>query len=167
MIEDKKKALRDVSEIFKFENWLRFYFVIEQDDDTLKLEIPAERLEAIQQAHPHLYDLAKLLDGGVIDYETSVKSVCSYVGSRLDGPKYTSTLITNTFDSREFKIEMYLFDLWIKGHEGYLDEAERSFGEWQELFEGWKNTEQVREYHQKLMVSPAQAESDPDCTTTH
>jgi len=155
-MDNRKKAVADISEIFRFEQWLRFYFV-EERGDKLYLSIPAERLEEIKTAHPTLAELAAMADGAEVDYQKSCDMVCSYVGSRLDGAKYSSALVTQILDSKGFQVEMYLFGLWIKGHEDHLDEAFRNFAEWEELYTGWKATEQVSDYTRKLMESPSQA----------
>lgn len=151
-MENRKKAQEEICQVFRFEQWLRFYFV-EERDDKIYLNVPAERLEEIKTAYPHLLELAHIANGGEIDYQKSCDMVCAYVGAHIDGPKHSTALVTNILDSKGYQVEMYLFGLWIKGHEDFLDEDFRSFSEWEELYSGWRATEQVVDYARKLMES--------------
>ncbi len=164
-MENRKKAQAEISQVFRFEQWLRFYFV-EERDDKLFMSVPPERLEEIKASHPHLEELARIANGGEIDYQKSCDMVCAYVGAHIDGPKHSTALVSSIMDSKAFQVEMYLFGLWIKGHEDYLDEEQRGFGEWEDLYAGWKDTEQVRDYTRKLMESPPSA-SARDSDTLH
>lgn len=155
-----KHAVADVAEIIHFEHWIRFYF-IREEGETLKVEIPSDVMDEIEKNHPALLDLAKLMDGNSIDFQSSMETVMAFVSSRLDGAKYTTNTITNMLDSKDFQVEMQLFNLWLQGHEGYLDEKARSFGEWQELYEGWLNLDKVQEFKAKMLSAPEkQDESD-------
>lgn len=165
-MENRKKALAEISQVFRFEQWLRFYFVEEREEDKLFVNIPEEHIEEIKTAHPHLVELARIAHGGEIDYQKSCDMVCAYVGAHIDGPKHSTPLVTSIMDSKDFQVEMYLFGLWIKGHEDYLDEDYRPFAEWEEMYAGWKDTEEVREYTRKLMESSPTATA-PGGDTVH
>ncbi len=58
------------------------------------------------------------------------------------------------FDSKEFKLEMYVFNLWMKGHADYLDTATLDFSEWLEMYSEWKKMDEVKAYLKKLYTNP-------------
>jgi hypothetical protein len=45
---------------------------------------------------------------------------------------------------------MYVFGVWLKGHESFLDEATLPFEEWMEMYAGWNSMDEVKEYRRKL-----------------
>lgn len=138
-----KEALVDVAEIMQFENWLRFYF-LQQEDETLYVRIPEPAMQHFQEKYPHLAPLADSLNNESITYEKSVSTVCQYVVSRLDGSKYRAGLVSAVLDSAEFQDEMYLFQVWCQTHEAQLEQAPMEFVTWQKLYGDWKQTEAVQ-----------------------
>lgn len=143
------RAVGDVVEIIMFDQWLRHYFTRERDGK-LFLEIPEETMGFIRREHPGLFALAEPLNNKEITYQICQDNLCSFLATSLDGNKYADGVVTSVFDSRQFKIEQYVFSLWLKGHESYLDEAVRPFAEWREMYEGWKQMDEVRDYILKL-----------------
>ncbi|WP_034640187.1 hypothetical protein [Desulfovibrio inopinatus] len=158
-----ENAAKDIAEIFSFEHWLRFYFAVEKDDK-LYVEVPEEVIEAVTTKHPNLAQLAREVNGKPTDYQSSQQNVCAYVFQALEGDTYRYDTITDAFDSQDFKIDMYVFSLWIKGHENYLDEKRLDFDDWQYHFEQWKAMEQVQNYIIKLKGSK-EAEKISSCQT--
>ena len=67
------------------------------------------------------------------------------------------------FDSRDFKVEMHLFNLWLSGHEKVFDRERLAFAKWREIFAQWKATDQVRDYLAKA-AAPGDNASD-SCKT--
>jgi len=147
-----KKARQAVREVLMFEHWLRFYFTLEKDAK-LFIEMPDEALEGVRGSHAHLIELAERLNHAEVDYQSSQKAVCNFVGQKLDGARFGQDIVPRVLDDKEFKIDAYLFGLWTKSHEAYLDEASRPFAEWIELFEGWLGQNEVQEYRKKLLTS--------------
>lgn len=147
-----KNAVKDALEIFQFDQWLRFYFVVEKDDE-LWLKIPDDVMTTIKEEQPQMYRLADMCNNSMIDYKRSQENVCSYVAARLDGQKYESTVLPQVFDNATFKVEMYMFNVWMKMHESHLDEERMTFNEWMEMFEGWSSLDEVQEYRTKLVDS--------------
>ncbi|MEF2229382.1 MAG: hypothetical protein V3571_00480 [Pseudodesulfovibrio sp.] len=145
-----KNAVKDTVEIFQFDQWLRFYFVVE-DGENLKLRIPDEVMRYIDKEYPALHRLADTTNDTVIDYQRSQENVCAYVAARLDGQKYESTVLPQVFDNATFKIEMYVFNIWMKMHEAHLDEEYLPFGDWLEMYRGWNSLDEVKEYRRKLL----------------
>jgi len=158
-----KNAVKDALEIFQFDQWLRFYFVVEKDDG-LMIEIPEDVLNQIHEDHPELHRLADLVNNAVTDYKRSQENVCAYVGARLDGQKYESTVLPQVFDNSTFKVEMYIFNVWLKMHEQHLDEEYMNFNGWLEMYDGWNSLDEVKEYRAKLVESGTDPGS-PVCNT--
>jgi len=158
-----KNAIKDAVEIFQFDQWLRFYFVTDKDD-RLWIEIPEDKLRKIEEAHPDLFRFADMVNNAELDYKRSQDNVCTFVAARLDGQKYESTVLPQVFDDARFKVEMYLFNVWLKMHEPHLDEAFMDFAEWMEMYEGWTSLDEVKEYRTKLLESGTDPQV-PTCGT--
>ena len=154
MSDEATNAVSDVTEVFKFEHWARFYFAKEQDGKVF-LDVPAEQIESLRNTQGHLVGLLDEINQKDIDYQTSCRMVGAHVCRILDGAKYRPGVVTNALDSREFQIEMHLFSLWVTGHEAMLDEAVLDFSKWVEIFEQWKQSEQVQNFAASLRKSGA------------
>jgi len=159
-----KNAVKDALEIFQFDHWIRFYFVIEKDDK-LWVEIPDDVMATIEKETPLMHRFADLVNNAVTDYQRSQDNVCSYIASRLDGQKYEGTVLPQVFDNATFKVEMYMFNVWMKMHEAHLDEEYMNFSGWLEMYEGWNSMEEVQGYRAKLVKSGADPQM-PECSTT-
>ena len=147
-------AVADIAQVFMFEQWLRHYFVVEKDG-ALFVEIPQDDLKLIYEKHADLGGLADMFNNGEITYEKCQTMVCAFVGTRFDGSKYGPEVVARTLDGKAFKIEMYVFGVWLKGHESFLDAQKLPFGEWLEMYEGWTAMDQVKEYRRKLEAGGA------------
>ncbi|MGE4424297.1 MAG: hypothetical protein AB7D39_18505 [Pseudodesulfovibrio sp.] len=158
-----KNAIKDAVEIFQFDQWLRFYFVVDKAGK-LWIEIPDDKLKKIEENHPDLFRYADMVNDAELDYQRSQDNVCTFVAARLDGQKYEVTVLPQVFDDAKFKVEMYLFNVWLKMHEPHLDEEFMEFGEWLEMYEGWNSLDEVKEYRTKLLESGADPQI-PTCDT--
>lgn len=145
-----QKAVADVAEVMKFENWLRFYFVKEQEGEAVRIAIPAQQLAHLEKTQPHLHGLAAKYDGTLVDYQRSCTDTCSHIALLYDGTKYPTGTVANVWDSKELKIEMYVFGLWMQGAEDQLDEEFMEFSAWMEGYESWKASDEVRDYLARL-----------------
>lgn len=150
MTTQMQQAVADVAEVMKFENWLRFYFVTGEEGEAVKIEIPDEIVDELEKNQEHLASLAKQYDGSLIDYQQSCTSTCAHVAMLYDGTKYPSGTVTNVWDSKDLKLEMYLFGLWVQGAEEQLDEEFMPFEAWMKGFEEWKGTDEVQDYLARL-----------------
>ena len=135
-----KAALKDATDVCKFENWLRFYFVQEQGNDLI-IHIPDETLEHINNKYEYLSKLAEKLNNDTITPEKSQSVVTHFISETLDGVKYGTGLIQQVLDSKDFMAELSAFNIWVNAHEDQLDERVMDFEEWMQLFEAWKRTE--------------------------
>lgn len=143
------EANEDVLRVFMFESWVRFYYAVEESGEVY-IRIPEETLIGLKVQFPRLSELAENLNNEVITPELSQQNVCTFVSLRYDGTKYAQGVIPNVLDSKQFKIEMYVFNLWISGHEQLLDEEPAGFQQWLDMYSEWKKMEEVQEYLEKL-----------------
>lgn len=157
-----KNAVKDALQVFQFDQWIRFYFVKEKGDE-LWIEIPEDVLASIKEKDVHLHRYADLVNNAVTDYQRSQENVCSHIAARLDGQKYERTVLPQVFDNATFKVEMYMFNVWLKMHESHLDEEFMDFFGWMEMFEGWNSLDEVKEYRSKLVDSGTDPQI-PECS---
>lgn len=158
-----KNAVKDALEIFQFDQWIRFYFVTEKDGK-LWIEIPEDVMKEINDEHPEMHRFADMVNNAVTDYQRSQENVCSYVAARFDGQKYERTVLPQVFDNATFKVEMYIFNVWLKMHEQFLDEEYKNFKGFMEMYEGWNSMDEVVEYRTKLLESGMDPQN-PACDT--
>lgn len=149
------QAVKDATQVLRFEHWLRFYFLKEKDGK-LVYEIPEAMVDDVRLKFPNLQGLVDILNNEETDQERSTTTVCTFMAARLDGQAHPEGVISQVFDSPGFKIEMYLFSLWNQSHEGLLEQEERDFTEWERLYAEWRASEQVKAYEAKLVLSPGQ-----------
>ncbi|QGY38895.1 hypothetical protein GM415_01660 [Pseudodesulfovibrio cashew] len=158
-----KSAIKDALKVFQFDQWVRFYFVVEKGEE-LWIEIPQEVLDALKEDDPDMHRYADLINNAITDYNRSQENVCSYIAGRLDGQKYEQTVLPQVFDNSTFKVEMYIFNVWLKMHEPHLDEEYMDFAGWMEMYDGWNSLDEVKAYRAKLVESGTDPQV-PDCTT--
>ncbi len=139
------RAVKDLTEVMRFESWLRFYFVNPQGE-CVRLEVPEKACEQIKVRYPSLCGLVDRLNDQEITYESSTRAVCEFVAETIDGQKHQAGSMERVFDSPEFKTEMELFHTWLDSHESQLEQGFLDFEAWTRLFEEWKNSDQVKEF---------------------
>ena len=74
MADDFKQALKEATDISKFEMWLRFYFT-KENDEGLVLEIPEEIMQDLEQSYGILARLAAKMNGQPLTPEKSREAV--------------------------------------------------------------------------------------------
>jgi len=155
-----KEALKDLTDVCKFEHWLRFYFVREDDDD-LKLDIPDSTLETIKQNYGDLAGLAEKLNHITITPEISQQTMIQHISETLDNQKHSSAIVPSVLNSKSFEKEMTAFHIWVNAHEDQLEKEVYGFRDWMQMFEAWKRTEKGQEMMQQLESGT----EEPDQTT--
>ncbi len=155
MEKDFKAALKEISDVIKFEMWLRFYFAREGTDGGVEMEVPDEIMEHIGKNYDLLYDLARDLNHMEITPELSQKRVINFILTKLEGKRITPHLIPSVLNSKSFEIEISVFHLWVKAHEDQLEEKVYDFKEWMQLFEAWKRTEKGQQLLSTLHSYPS------------
>ena len=142
------KQVRRVCEVMMFENWLRFYFIVEENDK-LFLRLPAEAEQRIQERYAFFSSLLLDLKDKEVTHENSLNSICIFVAANIESEQ-AGLKCENIFDSPSFHAEMQLFGLWVQNHEDQLDAAFSEFKVWMQMFDEWKKTPKVQEYMQKM-----------------
>jgi len=158
MADDFKQALKETTDINKFEMWLRFYFTKETEDG-LMLEIPQEVTQDLNQSYPILARLAEKMNGQPLTPEKSREAVINHISSELDGIRYSHQLIPSVLNSPSYEVELSLFHMWVSAHEDELDEQVYSFEQWMQLYEAWKRTEEGQQMIDRLHGTGEQGSS--------
>lgn len=140
------QAIERITEIVMFENWLRFYFIAEGNGDDLVIRIPDQGMKKIESLYPHLAGLADRLNHGVITHDSSLREICLFVASSVDGATVNEATTQQVFASGEFQMAVQLFSTWVQAHEEQLDETFTDFGSWKKMFGEWQNSPQIQEY---------------------
>lgn len=145
-----QKAVSEVLKVVIFENWLRFYFISEEDGGALKIELPEKSIQKISELYPDFAPLAQTLNGKPIDLETSRAAVLTYVLNNLDGKKLKKGDAQSILSSSTFQNGLLLFNTWVQAHENQLDQHFLDFGTWLKLFEEWRSGPGGKELQEKL-----------------
>ncbi len=146
------KNVEKVLEVVMFENWLRFYFIGEEEgSDSLFIHVPEQGMARIKELYPHLSLLAETVNNKEITFDSSRAAVCEHVLTEVDGKTIPKEMSTMIFDSVTFHVELQLFNTWISAHEEQLDESFLEFGAWRNIFAHWRQTDGVKEIAVKMM----------------
>lgn len=148
-----QKYVADILEVAMFENWLRFYFIEEKDDETITIQIPEKSRERIRELYPALCPLAEKMNGKPVDFEISRDNVLNHIMNELDGSAMPQGEAQRVLQSDTFQTRLQLFHTWEQLHEDQLDAGFMEFGAWRNLFAEWQETPGARELAQKLMMT--------------
>lgn len=149
-IEDKtKEAIRDLSRVFQFELWLRFYF-IHEDEGKLSINLGDEMLQKMEEKYGHLAELARTLSEREITPEECRKAIVEHIMHQFDGVKYDVGFVPRIMDHAVFKGEIQLFNTWAGLHEEQLDRKVLDFDKWIEIFDEWKSSESAQKVNMTL-----------------
>ena len=145
-VTEFSKAVKTISEVLIFENWLRFYFISEEEGEKLFIRIPEKADMRIRENWPGMHSLADNMNNKEITPETSREAVVNYISSEVDGTMVKAGMAERVFNSTTFQFEMHLFGMWVEGHEEQLDQSFLDFGTWISMYTDWKKTDKVKEY---------------------
>jgi len=157
MSKEDTAVVKEITRVFAFEHWARFYFAVDREGKTF-LEVPEEVMAEVRAQAPDLFPLLEKTNHQELTYETSCANVGAFVCELLDGVKYKPGLVQRMLDSKLYKVEMHLFAMWLKGHEDYLDANPQTLPGWLEMYANWKEMDQVKQFAQKLMSAPPAGE---------
>lgn len=157
--EEFQNAVADILRVVMFENWLRFYFISEEEngqdkEKDLRIDLPDKSLKKISELYPDLLPLAEKLNNRHIDFSTSRNAVLTFVLDWLDGKKLPRGLAQTVFSSSTFQARLQLFYAWLQMHEDQLDMGFVDFSTWLDLFYKWKSSPGARELEEKLLQAP-------------
>lgn len=166
MKDQTLEALQDIAEVFKFELWLRFYFIQEQDQ-SLRIDLEPEVLEKMKEDYGHLGRLAEQLNNREIDPSVCQKAIVEHILDEYDGKKYEIGYIPKILDMAVFKAEIELFNTWAHLHENQLDQKVLGFQKWMELYDEWKQSENARKMEMSFTMQDAQQMTHPGSEKTN
>lgn len=149
--EDFQKQVAAILEVVIFENWLRFYFIHDQQGD-LRLNLPEKSIARIGELYPRLLPLAEKLNGKSIDFDTSRKAVLNHLLEYVDGQTMPRGQAQRILSSPTFQVRLQLFHTWAQMHEDQLDQGFLEFGAWRNLFAQWLDTPGATELAKKLLA---------------
>lgn len=162
--EEFRKGVEEVLQAAMFENWLRFYFLKEEEredgESVLVMKLPEKSLEKIRELYPGLLPLAESLNNKVVDFESSRNAVLMYVLDHLDGKSLERGTIRTVLESAAFQVRLQMFHAWVQLHEDQLDQSFMDFGTWQKLFEEWAKSPAATELGGKLKDSVLRSVKD-------
>lgn len=144
-------ALTDTAKVFHFEFWLRYYF-IEERDGNLFITLTDEQARQMQAQFPDYWELVERVQGQPLSPELSQQSVVEFLQLNLEGNKYPVNTVTRVLDSKEFSVEMYLFNTWVEVHEEQLMQKIYGFDYWMHAYEEWRASEKGAQLAQSLQL---------------
>lgn len=151
MKDKKQEAINEIAEVFKFELWLRFYF-IEEDDGKLTINLDDQVIEKMKEEYGHLAGLASDLNRIELNPVVCQKSIVGHLMNQFDGKKYEAGYIPKILDSVSFKAEIQLFNTWAHLYEEQLDKNTIGFNRFKELYDEWKQSESARQIELSLSM---------------
>lgn len=146
-----QNALNETARVFHFEFWLRYYF-IEERDGSLYINLTDEQLRQMQAQFPDYWELVERVKDRPLSPELSQQSVVEFLQLNLEGKKYPSNTVIKVLDSKDFSLEMYLFDTWVNLHEDQLMQKIYGFDYWMRVYGEWKASDRGRQLLQSLKV---------------
>ena len=155
MQEDTLEALKEITEVFKFELWLRFYF-IQDNEGVMSINLSKEVLGQMENSYGHLAKLASNISSRELNPDVCQKVIVEHLMDHFDGKKYEIGYIPKILDTAAFKAEIQLFNTWAHLHEDQLDKNILNFNKWQELYDQWKQSENARKMTISFNMQQAQ-----------
>jgi len=146
-----KEAIKDLSRVFQFELWLRFYF-IHDDEGKLSINLDEEMLQKMEEKYGHLAELARTLSEKEITPEACRQAIVEHIMHQFDGIKYDVGFVPRIMDHAVFKGEIQLFNTWAGLHEEQLDRKVLDFDRWIEIYDEWKSSEGAQKVNLALNI---------------
>lgn len=150
-MNNENQVLSDVSRVFMFEHWLRFYFVQEQEGE-ISLELTSAQLKKIHGTYGELGELAERMNGENLSPEICRSFIVDFLRDQYDGKKYPMGMVPQLLDQPVFQLELALFNVWANLHEAQLEEGILGFEKWEDFFSTWKESEQGRQVLLSMQV---------------
>ncbi len=144
-------ALNDMARVFHFEFWLRYYFIQEKDGN-LFIELSEEQATQMQAKFPDFWELVETVQGRPLSPELSQQSVVEFLQVNFEGKKYPANTVLKVLDSKDFSVEMYLFNTWLDLHEEQLMQKIFGFDYWMHVYDEWKTTEKGQQLSQSIKL---------------
>ena len=150
-MKNDNQILSDVSRVFMFEHWLRFYFVQEAGDDVV-LKLTPVQLNKIHAEYRELGELAERMVDEKLSPELCRTFIVDFLRDHYDGKKYPMGMVPQLLDQSSFQLELALFNVWANLHEGQLEEGILGFDKWESFFSEWKDSDQGNQVMLSMQV---------------
>ncbi len=144
-------ALNDMARVFHFEFWLRYYFIQEKDGN-LYIELSEEQAKQMQAKFPDFWELVETVQNRPLSPELSQQSVVEFLQVNFEGKRYPANTVLKVLDSKDFSVEMYLFNTWVDLHEEQLMQKIFGFDYWMHIYDEWKTTGKGQQLTQSLKL---------------
>jgi hypothetical protein len=144
-------ALIETAKVFHFEFWLRYYF-IEERDGALYISLTAEQLKQMQAQFPDYWELAERVQNSPLSPELSQQAVVEFLQLNYEGKRFPGDTVVKILDSKDFSLEMYVFNTWVDLHEDQLMQKIFGFDYWMRAYDEWKTTDKAQQLLQSLKV---------------
>lgn len=143
-------AHMEVAKVFHFEFWLRYYFIEERDEQLFA--ISDEQMERMRRQFPDFAELAERVRAAALSPELSQTVVVEFLQLHYEGSRFPPNSVPVVLDSKEFSLEMCLFDMWMNLHEDQLMQKIYGFDSWMHFFEEWRKTDKAQQLMQSFKV---------------
>ena len=121
-----------------FENWLRFYFLREDEVSegkyVLSIAIPEKALDRIRERFFEFYPMAEELNGRELTLDVSRSAVCNFIRDTYEGDLIPQGSLSAYFDTHAFQIGLQLFNIWVQAYEQSLEQNFLDLADWQNAF---------------------------------
>lgn len=140
--------LRHAEDLVFFEQWLRFYFIAEEDGK-LYLRVPENELSKARALYPKLIAVADALNNREINHQSALEALHSGI---MAGPcALSGTEWAEILAGQEFRLTVRLLSFWVQAEEDALDAEILAFHEWQSRFKAWRETPSIKDYAARFM----------------
>lgn len=139
--------LQHALDLVLFEQWLRFYFIAEEQGK-LFIRMPDYELEKARTIHPELAPVADALNNREVNHESALEALRdSMLGGpfALSGEQWAEILV-----GKDFRLTLDLLAVWVQEAKNSLDDDPAlfplSFAVWKKLFADWRESPDIKEY---------------------
>lgn len=148
---NQENLLHAVDLVF-FEQWLRFYFIAEEEGK-LYLRMPEDELAKAHRLCPDLVGVAEALNNREIDHQAALEALCE---SMMRGPHALSgAQWAEILAGQDFRLTLQLLSFWVQAEEDSLDAEILPFHDWKRRFLDWRETPSVKDYAARLLCGEA------------
>lgn len=140
---ETEKAIKTMLEAIFFENWLRYHFLMENEDQTICLRIPEAAWQKIKTQTPELEAIARELDEKPVDFESSRSTLLKFLRDWCKAKGIPEDDCLKIVLAPEFQEELENQQNWLSLQQ--LSLPDLGFRDWQKLYRNWKLNNRLAE----------------------
>lgn len=140
--------LQHAVDLVFFEQWLRFYFIVEENGK-LFIRMPSNELDKARNRYPALISVAEALNDREINHQSAMDALCEGMMTgpyALSGEQWGEILA-----GKDFRLAVELLSCWVQADESSLDNATLEFHAWKKRFQAWCETPSIKDYAARLL----------------